>query len=344
MRTPVLLFVFGTFLIFSCQKEEEGAPLAKDPELPVDSISVPIDSVELTEDTIFYPPEDLVIIDGALHFYVFGDFGRSGEHHQRDLAWMMDTVSTIIEPQFIVSTGDNFYSDGVSSVDDPLWKKSFEEIYPSTRGLGNPWYVVLGNHDYHLNPQAEIEYTSISDRWNMPDYFYFKDFEGSDFSVRMVFIDTNPFIDKYYEQGKFKNKVILQDTTTRLAWMDSLLSDDQKTWKMVVGHHPFHSGEGRGDELKSMRRHVKTHLTDHGVNVYFNGHEHVVRHYHEGGKTHYITSAAGAKTVPANDIPGTQFVSSSTAFVIVSVTSDSLYLQSISYRGKLEYATSIFNE
>ncbi len=308
---------------------------------PTDTIRIPTDSVVAPIDTIFGPPTDLVVLEEAIHFYVFGDFGRNGANNQLQLARMMDTVSTILEPQFIVSTGDNFYSDGVSSVTDPLWQTSFEDIYSTKNGLKNPWYVVLGNHDYHLDPEAEIAYTEVSDRWSMPGHYYFKDFEQGEMSMRMVFLDTNPFIDKYYEQGKFKNKVILQDTTYYLNWMDSLFSDDTKTWKIAVGHHPIYSGEGRGSELTSMRNHVNGRLIEKGVNLYFCGHEHVIRHVKKEGPLHYITSGAGAKTVQANDIPETLFASGSTAFAIISATTDSIYIQTVNHRGKIEYSTTI---
>jgi acid phosphatase len=33
-----------------------------------------------------------------------------------------------IHPSFILSMGDNFYPDGVISISDPQWNKSFEDI------------------------------------------------------------------------------------------------------------------------------------------------------------------------------------------------------------------------
>jgi hypothetical protein len=41
-----------------------------------------------------------------------------------------------------------------------------------------PWCVILGNHDYHRNPQAQIDYGNhhVDGRWNMPDHEYIKVF------------------------------------------------------------------------------------------------------------------------------------------------------------------------
>lgn len=66
--------------------------------------------------------------------------------------------------EFIISVGDNFYTNGVASVDDPMWKTSFEDIYKGAN-LFIDWYPVLGNHDYRGNPQAQIDYSKRSRRW-----------------------------------------------------------------------------------------------------------------------------------------------------------------------------------
>jgi len=50
----------------------------------------------------------------ALRFIVFGDWGRNGEDNQME---------------FIVSTGDNFYPNGVRSTRDHNWLASYENIY-----------------------------------------------------------------------------------------------------------------------------------------------------------------------------------------------------------------------
>ena len=49
---------------------------------------------------------------------------------------------------FVVLLGDNFYEDGVASVDDPQWQTKFEDPYAN---IDLPFYAVLGNHD-HMPP------------------------------------------------------------------------------------------------------------------------------------------------------------------------------------------------
>ena len=90
-------------------------------------------------------------------FLAFGDWGRDGAQHQRDVAVQMGKAAAELGCRFIASVGDNFYENGVQSVDDPQWKTSFENIYTDP-ALQVPWYAVLGNHDYKGNPQAQIDY------------------------------------------------------------------------------------------------------------------------------------------------------------------------------------------
>ena len=130
----------------------------------------------------------------ALRFIVFGDWGRNGEDNQKEVAAEMGIVAKKFKPEFIVSTGDNIYPNGVRSTMDYGWIASFENIY-TAHSLQTDWYVVLGNHDYGGDPQAEIDYSKVDRRWNMPARYYSKIFYIGDDStqgVLLVFIDTTP--------------------------------------------------------------------------------------------------------------------------------------------------------
>lgn len=52
-------------------------------------------------------------------------------------------------PACVLSLGDNFYDDGVASIEDTLWTQAWSSVYLSFGpSLRVPWHPVFGNHDY----------------------------------------------------------------------------------------------------------------------------------------------------------------------------------------------------
>lgn len=70
-----------------------------------------------------------------------------GSLYQVQIAAAMGTraASMIPPPSFIVTLGDNFYSNGVSSSTDSLWNKLWKNVYLGYENLNIPWFPVLGN-------------------------------------------------------------------------------------------------------------------------------------------------------------------------------------------------------
>lgn len=280
-------------------------------------------------------------IDDAYYIYTIGDWGRNGEFGQQELSDMMGKIAYEIEPEFIISTGDNFYPNGVASTSDPLWDSSFEDVY-SAHSLNCDWFVVPGNHDYRGSVQAEIDYTHISRRWNMPSRYFHKDIQTDDgASVRFLFIDTSPLNDEYYGEAKYKDKVSGQDTTAQLEWMDSLLADTFD-WKIVVGHHPLYTGGKRIDDENYVRNHLEPRFEKHKVDLYLAGHEHDLQHIKPSTKvTHHFISGAGSEVRPTGKINSSLFSASIQGFLSTAIEKDSIICDFISYQGKLIYQYSV---
>lgn len=279
---------------------------------------------------------DVEVLDDAINWFVIGDFGRNGQMGQQEVADQMQLTTEVLEPDFIITTGDNFYPDGVASTADPYWISSFENVY-SGAGLFTPWYAVLGNHDYRGNYQAQIDYTDVSQRWNMPAQYYILDKQDDDVSVKFVFIDTSPFEDKYYQEEKYKN-VWTQDSTRQLNWMDSVLADNSADWKIVVGHHPLYSGGKRIEATKDIRGHLEKVLKKHEVDLYFAGHEHDLQHIKAPDyKTHHVVSGAGSDVRKTGKMEYTLFAESVGGFVAASATQNKLLIRFINYRGEVIY-------
>ena len=86
----------------------------------------------------------------SVTLFVVGDWGREGTANQTSVAALMSQVATqlAVPPVAVISTGDNFYPNGLNSTDDPLFDRSFRSVY-NGKGINSlPWYAVLGNHDY----------------------------------------------------------------------------------------------------------------------------------------------------------------------------------------------------
>ncbi|WP_109832721.1 metallophosphoesterase [Reichenbachiella versicolor] len=310
----LLIYISGILLIVSCQSRQQvqsSEPESKD------------------EKGIFEKA-----YEDAIHWYVIGDFGRNGQFGQQEVADQMGEYSEIQEPDFIVTTGDNIYPNGVASVLDPLWKTSFEDVYRHHNLFCN-WYAAIGNHGYRGNPQAQVDYTKISQRWQMPARYYVKNFEDDNISIKIVFLDTNPFEDQYYRQDKYMS-VWDQDSTRQLVWMDSVLSDNSADWKIIVGHHPLYSGGKRIHSTGSIKNHLEKVLIKYNVDLYFAGHEHDLQHIHNPAyKTHHIISGAGSDIRETGKMEYTKFAAAQNGFVAASALKDKLLIRFINVKGEV---------
>ncbi len=288
--------------------------------------------------------------DFALHFMALGDWGRNGEYDQLEVAKQMGQWAAEHPNNFVISCGDNFYPSGVVSENDPLWHYSFENIY-TAHSLQCDWYPVLGNHDYHTDVDAQVRYSKISRRWDMPARYYSKE------------ISLNKDKDKEIkgpEKNKTKDKVlfVMMDTDpflheakaayveTQLKWLNETLekaSADVK-WKIVVGHHPFYTVGPRINnyDTLTMRKALPKIFEDHKVDIYLSGHEHSLQHLKPEGFTHQFISGAGSElTKVTQGIPYSRFQASEHGFMYFSIDSNRLNVKAINYAGKVLYETEL---
>lgn len=124
-----------------------------------------------------------------------GPLGSTVYTYQAAVASAMSKWSDIHPQDFIVTLGDNFYTNGVSSTSDSLWQTLWSDVYLSSyMNLRVAWYPVFGNHDYSGGSsavQAQIDKKSSNDYWKFEERNYTKYFnipEGG--LLAMIFIDT----------------------------------------------------------------------------------------------------------------------------------------------------------
>jgi tartrate-resistant acid phosphatase type 5 len=284
------------------------------------------------------PPSD------GLNFLVFGDWGRRGERDQVQVAEQMARAAGDVQPRFIVSVGDNFYENGVKSVDDPQWQQSFEQVYRDSK-LQVPWYCILGNHDYHApgDCDAQIAYNRINPRWNMPARYYQQTHRVNERTTADFFyLDTTPMIGGYYSWftgEKTRANVLTQDVPRQLAWFKSALAASSAPWKIVIGHHPIYSGGGHGDS-EELIKNILPLLHEHKVQAYFNGHDHDLQHL-VAGEVNLFDSGAGSQHTPTTMTKHSKFAKSCSGFTTVSLQADKMDVRMIDNRGRQVYATSV---
>lgn len=264
---------------------------------------------------------------GALAFLAVGDWGRQGQFHQREVAQRMGETARDVGARFVISVGDNFYDDGVTGVSDPAWKTSFEDVYDAP-SLQVPWHVILGNHDYRGNSQAQIDYSQTSPRWRLPARWYAITEHAPDgASVDFFFLDTSPMIQAYHRPGSVV-VVTGQDVDAQLAWFEQRLAASTADWKIVIGHHPVYSGkpeagasekgEGGGGGSPDLQARIDPILQRYRVPLYMNGHDHDLQHVRRG-VTDYVCTGAGSKMRDHCDTGGSDFCSLESGFVACTV-------------------------
>ncbi len=280
---------------------------------------------------------------GSLNFYVIGDWGKKGISNQQVVATQMNEWVQKEDPQFIVSTGDNFYDVGVKDVNDSHWQESFEKVYRGSNLIQKPWHISIGNHDYYGNADAEIEYGKTNKRWILPSRYWSRIETGEDGSrTRFIFIDTSPFEKSYYLAAEIKDKVSTQDTLRQKKWIDSLTSLNDVDWKIVVGHHHIYTGGLRKNDPNSVRASLEPVFAKNKVDAYFGGHEHDLQHLKAADKpTHYFLSGAGSDIRPTGTINETLFAQSIQGFMSVTVKRKSLEVKVVDYSGNIIHTATL---
>nr|GMD23380.1 purple acid phosphatase 3-like [Ipomoea batatas] len=94
---------------------------------------------------------------GSLSVMVVGDWGRKGTYNQSQLAVQMGKIGEEKDIDFAISTGDNFYDNGLSGIDDTAFDESFTHIYTAP-SLQKQWYSEKKTTDgYASDPSFSIQ-------------------------------------------------------------------------------------------------------------------------------------------------------------------------------------------
>ncbi|KAL6762215.1 Metallo-dependent phosphatase-like protein [Haematococcus lacustris] len=321
-----------------------------------------------------YPTIPVVHVPGNLNFAVIGDWGRMGgvksvtlasqggfditgycnQYFGMDLedsvpgaiaqqstALVMERAIRNNNAKFVVNTGDNFYECGI---DTPMrvisdWASVYQgRRTPATANL--TWYHTIGNHDVPQNSvQYHLDFAKMEPRWYFPSRYYAVDYvSGSNVTMRIVYINTNPFVssysrstNKYFRGGpEISTTATPAMLTAQLRWIEWALNTSTADWTIVVGHHPVvgaastvYGFNTSGMPHTSFDLGMRTTtgigawatllglLRTYNVTAYFNGHDHVLTHAVDPVdpvtyKTQYVTTGAGSMTEAADSCGATR--------------------------------------
>ncbi|XP_052882217.1 purple acid phosphatase 3-like [Gossypium arboreum] len=223
--------------------------------------------------------------DGSLSFLVVRDWGRKRLYNQSQ----MGSIGEKIEVDFIISTGDNFYDDGLRGVKDPAFHQSFSDIYTAP-SLQKQWYIVLGNHDYRGNVEAQLSpmLRKMDTRWLCLRSFIL--IAGPQM-VEIFFVDATPFVSNYFIDPK-DHVYDWKGISPRLHYINNLLLEFESglrestaKWKIVVGQHTIKSAGHHGN-THELAIHLLPILQAYHVDLYISNTDSSIQ---------FLTSGGGSK-------------------------------------------------
>jgi acid phosphatase len=222
--------------------------------------------------------------------HIIGDWGRRGQFFQRDIADKMNNIPH----DAIISVGDNFYPDGIQSPIDQQIKESWTDIYNPEK----PWYVALGNHDYHGNVTAQIEIQHPY--WNMPTNQY----EFTICNHSFVVIDSTVMDNEKWN------------------YVDYLLQKTPSTYKWIVAHHPIYSGGWHHNVDHEYRQNISDLVYNHKVLGVLSGHDHNLQYIEWDGVRQIISGAGSSAYHATSPQEGVEFFKAAAGFVNMAIYQD----------------------
>ena len=237
----------------------------------------------------------------SVRFAVIGDNG-TGVKPEYDIAQQMASYHAVFPFDFVIMLGDNIYG----SKDAEAFKRKFEDPYAALLGAGVKFYASLGNHD-DPNERFYKPFNMGGKR-----YYSFKNGDVEFFALDSNYMDVE-----------------------QMNWLQRELSAGAN-WKICFFHHPLYSnGKFHGPDIDLRTRLEPLFLQD-GVDAVFAGHDHVYeRMKPQKGIYYFVLGNAGElRPHDLRQSPDTaKGFDSDRAFMLVEITGDQLYFQTISRTG-----------
>jgi tartrate-resistant acid phosphatase type 5 len=246
---------------------------------------------------------------------VIGDYGLDGSNESA----VASRVKTWA-PDFILTTGDNNYPDGLASnIDKNIGKHYHDFIYPYTGTYGagattNRFFPSLGNHDWNTNGAQPYRNYFV-----LPGNERYYDFTWGPLHVFVVDSDSRE------PHGIGVN-------STQALWLQNALAAADEPWKLVALHHPPYSSGFHGNHEV-----LQWPFAAWGATAIMAGHDHHYERILRDGIIYFVNGTGGAEIFPPGPpIPGSQITYSAMhGAMLVDASADEITFQFINRAGSL---------
>ncbi|HJW89782.1 MAG TPA: metallophosphoesterase, partial [Anaerolineales bacterium] len=250
-----------------------------------------------------------------LRFAVIGDYGI-GSQGEADVAGLVKSL----EPEFIITTGDNNYPSGsAKTIDGNIGQYYHDFIFPYIGEYGegadiNRFFPSLGNHDWNT-PEAQ----PYLDYFTLPGNERYYDFTWG--PVHLFAIDS----DSREPDGVGRSSV-------QAGWLQERLAASTSPWQIVYMHHPAYSSGPHGS-IDWMQWPFK----EWGADAVLAGHDHVYERILLDGQL-YLTSGLGGARIYSfpSPVPGSQVrYNDDYGALLLEATPERLLFQFINLAGEV---------
>jgi tartrate-resistant acid phosphatase type 5 len=252
--------------------------------------------------------EKKLVVDShgdEVRILILSDVG-SGSDEQRRIAEAAEKTCEERGCDFVLLGGDNFIQQGITCVNDEQLESKFESMY----GLNVPFFAVLGNHDLKGNWRAQIDYTLLSERWNMPAVNYE--------------VQTGP--------------VLIQaiNTTCSVKSLWRLYKKSDRPWRLGLGHHPAISS-GRHGGMTWLER---TLVAFSRIDFFVSGHNHAMEHLVHSRFDQIVAGGGGSSIEKSTrkQLPQSRFFLEDFGYIWAHITSRKADFYYFDISGKERYS------
>jgi hypothetical protein len=214
-------------------------------------------------------------------FAVIGDYGFAGQP-EADVAALVRSW----DPEFIVTTGDNNYPDGLAETINANISQYYGAYILSSRtgdsqensgGETNRFYPALGNHDWKA--------ITCSESYCTGPYFDYFQLPGNERYYDVVWGQVHIFMLNSMQQEPQGN----QRYSSQAAWLQAQLATSDSPWDIVVFHHsPYASGIEHGSSEV-----MQWPFEEWGAEAVISGHEHYYERLTVDGIPYFINGLGG---------------------------------------------------